>query len=329
MPDGLDPHIARYHQTAVGCCQGPGGFKAAAGHDVREGRRRGARRPGPRPLVHNHQPVLSYSYPGELPPLALAPTAALPAAGRRPCCARSDAWKHSERDRRAVALCWRSCRRRLPPPPTLPLLHPPAGPLPLGTLVWRRHDARAAHQREWKAAIPRCKRACRCRSRRRRKAGSSGSGWFTRSSRTNGGGSSSSRSRSQQPRDDAVVQTHWIRPPCRVLEARRHVRNGGCCGGCSGGGAGTSGGGEDGCRGAGLFRQAPSLRRRCPRRMGVTPRHPQQAALFERTQCGERWCPMHVQVFDNLRPWMARGITKADLDACAPAATPETDTKFG
>ncbi|PSC76645.1 NHL repeat containing [Micractinium conductrix] len=38
---------------------------------------------------------------------------------------------------------------------------------------------------------------------------------------------------------------------------------------------------------------------------------------------------MYAMVFDNLRPWMARGITKADLDACAPAATPETDTKFG
>jgi len=30
--------------------------------------------------------------------------------------------------------------------------------------------------------------------------------------------------------------------------------------------------------------------------------------------------PLYAGIFDNLRPWFERGITKEDLDACAAVA---------
>ncbi|PSC73673.1 autophagy-related 16 [Micractinium conductrix] len=38
---------------------------------------------------------------------------------------------------------------------------------------------------------------------------------------------------------------------------------------------------------------------------------------------------MYTMVFDNLRPWMARGITKKDLDACTPVAAADMNTTYG
>lgn len=38
---------------------------------------------------------------------------------------------------------------------------------------------------------------------------------------------------------------------------------------------------------------------------------------------------LYPTIFDSLRPWLARGITRTDLDACQPAATPETNTSLG